>query len=97
MSNVQINLIESWLAVCTCVPGRTAADALRDLNDACGTRYTHSQLSKWRRGDRAPQPRVMRYMLECCIDDVLTRAGNYPPASDEYYAYLVAALSPPTK
>lgn len=60
------NLIESWLAV-VLIPGLSTAQAIRDLNDELGTRYTPQDFGKWRRGARPlPQP-VQDYMLRCSI------------------------------
>lgn len=56
------NGVELWLAVEQATPGRTVQQALDDLNQACGRRYTYSHLSRWRRGLEQPNLDVVRYM-----------------------------------
>lgn len=70
----KLNLIESWLAV-VLIPGMTTAQAIRDLNEELGTRYTPQDFGKWRRGARTvPQP-VQDYMLRCAIAYALHAEG----------------------
>lgn len=90
-----INLIESWLAVDLAIPGRTAADALRDLNDACGKRYTHAKLSEWRRGIKAPSRCAHRYMLAVAIGRVLQPVAG--PLDEDELAPIIEALSLPER
>lgn len=87
------NLIESWLAVDLAIPGRTAADALTDLNRECDTRYTHAQLSEWRRGIKRPSPCAQQYMLEVAIERIMMPVAG--KISDSEIDYLLRALSFP--
>lgn len=87
------NLIESWLAVELACPGSTAAAALRSLNEACGKRYTHAQLSEWRRGIKAPSVCAQRYMLAVAIGRVLQPIAG--PLDDDDLQPIIDALSLP--
>lgn len=69
------SLVRSWLDQDLSIPGRTRADALRDLNDECGTATTHSRLNEWLRADLEPSRSVRNYMLRCCIQRVLRMHG----------------------
>lgn len=89
------NLIESWLAADTAIPGRTATDALRDLNDECGRSYTHAQLSEWRRGVKSPGVCAQRYMLAVAIERVLLPLTG--PLDEDELAPIIAALSLPER
>lgn len=89
-----INLIESWLAV-EADAGCNAAGALRDLNEQCGTRYTHAQLSEWRRGIKAPMPCAQGYMLAVAIGRVLQPVTG--PLDEDELAPIIAALSLPAR
>lgn len=91
------NLIELWLEVETSMPGVRAADALRGLNDEVGTGYTHSHLSRWRRGISRPGPAAQDYMRRVVIEAALYRALGEAPRTytDEQMDRLAALLSLP--
>lgn len=88
-----MNIIESWLATETTAGGRSAADALRDLNAALGRRYTHSHLSRWRRGVETPKADVLRYMAEISAEDAVREIFGITP-SDEEITSLVDRMTP---
>lgn len=90
-----LNLIESWLSV-VLIPGMTTAQAIRDLNDELGTRYTPQDFGKWRRGDRpVPQP-VQDYMLRCAIAYALHSEGvDALILSDEALDRIASRITPP--
>jgi hypothetical protein len=91
------NLIDLWLAVETSIPGYTIADALRDLNDECGTRYGHNKVSEWRRGVRQPGAAAQAYMRRVVIARALREAldASLDGYTDEQLDRLAALLSPP--
>lgn len=74
-SKVPSSLVRSWLEMELSVPGRTRADALRDLNAEFSGTYTNSRLNEWLRGDRAPDHKVRQYMLRCVLERVLRQEG----------------------
>lgn len=90
-----LNLIESWLSV-VLIPGMTTAQAIRDLNDDLGTRYTPQDFGKWRRADRPlPQP-VQNYMMRCSISFVMSSEGiNTLTLSDDALDRIADRLTPP--
>lgn len=68
MTEEPANLIECWLSLETTIPGRTQAQALRDMARATGGAVvTHSRLGQWRRGERTPSPAQCRYMTRVCL------------------------------
>lgn len=69
------NLITTWLAVETAMPGRTMADALRDMNQALGRDYRQSRLREWERGERLPDVYAMEYMVSRIIVPILLDEG----------------------
>lgn len=90
----QPSLVRSWLDQDLSIPGRTRADALRDLNDECGTATTHSRLNEWLRGDLEPSRAVRNYMLRCCIQRVLRQHGVRADAvTDEQLDMIADDLS----
>lgn len=96
MTKPKTNLIESWLAV-VLIPGMTTAQAIRDLNEELGTRYTPQDFGKWRRGARpVPQP-VQDYMLRCAIGYAIGQEiGSAVLAlSDKALDRIAARLTPP--
>lgn len=74
-----------------------AADALRGLNEEVGTGYTHSHLSRWRRGLAQPGPAAQDYMRRVVIEAALWWALGEAPGTytDAQMDRLAALLSPP--
>lgn len=73
------NLITTWLEVETREPGRTMADALRDMNKALKRQYQQSKLRKWERGELLPDNLAIDYMLSriapvLLLDEGLSKA-----------------------
>ena len=69
------NLVQSWVKLETTVLGNTLAQALRELNEALGTIYTHSRIGEFSdnrngRGTRLP-PEIRSYMLKKVLAHVL--------------------------
>lgn len=96
------NVIEAWLEVDLAVPGRTQADALRDLSEdliADGVwsgPASDGRLSEWRRGLRTPPPEALRYMARVAAGRVLREAG-LDTADDYAMDAVAAALTPPPR
>lgn len=55
------NLISTFIEVVTF--HASLAEGIRAMNATLNTRYTHSRVREWERGDRHPTPQVMDYML----------------------------------
>lgn len=87
-----MTLVDSWLET-EASAGRRPVDALADLNDECGTRYTHSHLSRWRNGVETPQPCARRYMLEVSLHRSLHQVLGID-ASDDELAALTERITP---
>ena len=86
-------IIDAWLAV-DIIPGRNQADALRDLNEALGTRYTDSRLGEWRNERRTMPNSVRAHMLAIGIERLLRAHGLDPhDATDEQLDALAVALA----
>jgi hypothetical protein len=64
MSPAGRNIAETWIIYrrLYCSTDRHV-DALRELNDALGTHYTHSRLAEWQRGAREPNRAARVFML----------------------------------
>lgn len=84
------SLVRSWLDQDLSIPGRTRADALRDLNDEFGTATTHSRLNEWLRGDLEPSRAVRNYMLRSCIQRVLRKHGVHADALTDSQLDMIA-------
>lgn len=69
-----MSLIDSWLAV-ELIPGKTKADALREMNAALGTQYRSNRLYEWLTGKRPIPDPVRDYMMRVSIEHVLYRNG----------------------
>jgi hypothetical protein len=69
-----MTLVQSWLDT-ELIPGRTKADALRDLNRVLGTRYQSNRLYEWISGARSIPDPVRDYMMRIAIEMVLYRNG----------------------
>ncbi len=69
-----MTLVQSWLDV-ELIPGRTKADALRDLNQSLGTQYKSNRLYEWISGSRPIPDAVRDYMMRVAIEHVLYRNG----------------------
>jgi len=67
------NLVTQYIAITT--ETQSLAEALRAMNSALGTHYIHSRIREWERGDRAPAPPVIDYMLGIVLPALLTREG----------------------
>lgn len=91
------NIIESWLQAETAVPGRRAADALRELSEDRGRRYTHSTLSRWSRGEQIPEAGTQALMMESALGHVLAKAGIVWAPDDPRYELVARALSLPER
>lgn len=78
VGNYPPSLVRSWLESDLSIPGRTKADALRDLNGELGTSYQQGRLYEWLLGKREPDRDTRNYMLRCCISSVLYRHGVTP-------------------
>jgi hypothetical protein len=78
LRNVEVlgmrRLVESWVQF-NLSRGRTLADSIRKLNDARGSKVTHSRLSEWRRGVYVPEPAVTSMMLLETLPWALRQAG----------------------
>lgn len=64
------NLISTWKEVAT--RSGTLTEALKMINDHLGLKITHSRLSDWEKGKRAPSPTVINYLLAEALRDKLT-------------------------
>ena len=92
------NLIDAWLANDLSTPGRRQADAIRDLNEALGTRYTASRIGQFRRGERVPSARAMGYMARAAVSWVLLQEGiKTTRLSDETLDRIADRLSVPCR
>lgn len=69
------NLIEAWIAAETATPGRTLADAVRDLADEMGRPIRQSRVYEWRDAKRTPSPDVLRYMARVAALSILSPYG----------------------
>ena len=68
-------IIAAWLAVDAAAIGRVQADAITDLNESLGARYTVSRIGEWR-DDRRPMPSDVReYMIAVGIAWLLDKHG----------------------
>lgn len=71
------SLIDIWLAGETAIPGRSIADALRDLAEDTGqTVVTHSRLAEWRDGRSELPMWARRYMAEVAADHIIAVTGG---------------------
>ena len=70
------NLISSFIEIVS-RHGSLAA-GIRAMNATLDTRYTHSRLREWERGDRQPTPQVMDYMLGIVLPWLLEQADLSP-------------------
>jgi transcriptional regulator with XRE-family HTH domain len=66
----ETNLISTWKEVVT--RSGTLTEALKLINDYLGLKITHSRLSDWEKGKRAPSPTVINYLLAESLRDKLT-------------------------
>lgn len=87
-----MTLPNSWLAVELCVPGRTRADALRDMNRVLRTQYKSNRLSEWVNGKRPIPDPVRDYMMRIAIEWVLNQEG-IEGLSDEQLDRIVERLT----
>jgi hypothetical protein len=88
-----MSLLEVWVAAETATPGRTVADALREMNAALGRRYTSSHVSRWRRGLEVPKPEVVRYMMEVSAPTTVREVLGISPDAGQIRE-LVDRLNP---
>lgn len=56
-------LVNSWIEAERSGYGNSLASAIKELNQECGMKLTHSRLSEWRRGLYTPSPKVVSYIL----------------------------------
>ncbi|MEE9303230.1 hypothetical protein [Candidatus Vondammii sp. HM_W22] len=67
------NLITAYIEVVN--QASTLAVALREMNNALGTRHTHSRIREWERGDRLPTAMAINYMLSIVLPVLLADEG----------------------
>lgn len=67
------NLISTFIEVIS--SHGSLAEGIREMNATLNTRYTHSRLREWERGDRQPTPQVMDYMLGIVVPWLLEQEG----------------------
>ena len=70
-----MTLVRTWLQLYA-DRGQTKADALRDLNKKLGTKYQHSNLSRWERGERDPGQDARVEMMRVVLPHVLKEHGG---------------------
>ena len=87
------NLIEAWIAVSTATPGRTLADAVRDIAAATGRPIRQNRIYEWRDGKRTPPPNVLRAMARVVAPRILGAHG----ISARSARAIADALTPPDK
>jgi hypothetical protein len=68
-------LVESWVAAEKTGYRNTLAEAIRELNQECGTTVTHSRVAEWRKGKYTPSPKVLSHMLYRVYPWALQKAG----------------------
>lgn len=90
-----MNLIESWQALQV----GTVSQAVRDMNEALGARYSPQEFYKWRRGDKSiPQPVVDFLIRETIAFAVLQSLGIEGRIyANEQLDALVEMLSVPAR
>ena len=73
------------------------ADALRDLNAECGTRYAHNKVSDWRRGIKQPNGRAQAHMRRVAVGRAIREALGEDPTgyTDAQLDHLAALMGPP--
>lgn len=88
------NIIEAWIAAETATPGRTLADAVRDLSEEVGRRIYQSRVYEWRDAKRTPPPDVLRHMARVAALSILSRYGI---DEDEDLDAIADAFTPPDR
>ncbi len=68
------NLVECWLAA-EHTSGKNRAEALRNLNKACGTRYAANRTYEWQHGVRELPPKPRAYMIRMALRYILALSG----------------------
>lgn len=68
-----MNLVSSYIEVVTA--NGTLADGIRAMNSALNSNYTNSRVREWERGERAPTPLVIFYMLSTVLPVILKKEG----------------------
>ena len=72
-----MNLIETWLEA-EAILGNSNQEAVNQMNEILGTKYTLSRVGEWRRGVRNPDATAHRYM----VMNAMTHAfGKADPAA----------------
>jgi hypothetical protein len=77
-----VTLVCEWLAHYT-DNDMTKRDALDELNRALGTKYGHSNLSRWERGERDPGRDARIEMMRKALPRILKDHGKATPKDIE--------------
>lgn len=70
-----VSLVASWLAA-ELAAGKNKTEAVRDLNEACGTKYQLPRINEWlEQSERSAPSKVRRHMLSSALPYVLSSEG----------------------
>ena len=68
-------LVNSWIRAEQEYHNNTLAAAIREMNETLGTRFTHSRVREWERGDYAPSQSTLSALLYRALPWALKQAG----------------------
>ena len=78
VGNYPPSLVRSWLWTYA-LADKSKAEALRDLNQATGKKYSQGKLYDWLTLKREPERETRIYMLRVTLPNLLARHHNLKP------------------
>lgn len=69
-----MSLVDTWIAA-TRARGLNLAGAIREMNEATGSRYTSSRINEWRRGVREVPATARSHMMKDALPYALIECG----------------------